>query len=83
METPMRPRPRGWSAGLRGRDIICNPTFAQSRALGGADADLITEDGLLVELKSTSTTKTCSTIDLWQLCGYAIADTDDRFGITS
>lgn len=78
----------GWAAAedhsnLRGRPLTCNPTFAQSRALGGADADLITDDGLLIELKSTSTTRTCSNTGLWQLCGYALADSDDRFGIAA
>lgn len=76
----------GWAAAedhsqLRGRPLTCNPTFAQSSALGGADADLITDAGLLIELKSTSTTRTCSSTDIWQLCGYLLADTDDRFGI--
>jgi hypothetical protein len=77
----------GWAAAqdhahLRGRRLVCNPTFAQSRALRGADADLITDTGLLIELKSTSTTRTCSGTDLWQLCGYALADTDAQHRIT-
>ncbi|MCD6726128.1 MAG: hypothetical protein LT070_02700 [Solirubrobacteraceae bacterium] len=78
----------GWAAAedhsnLRGRPLTCSPTFAQSHALGEADADLITDDGLLIDLKSTSTTRTCSNTDLWQLCGYALADTDDRFSIAA
>jgi len=78
----------GWAAAidhspLRGRDLTCNPIFKQSHALGGADADLITDDGLLLDLKSTSTTRVCSRSDLWQLCGYALADTDDAFAIRS
>ena len=68
---------------MKGRGLVCNPSFTQTRALGGADADLITEDGLLIELKSTSTARTCSTVDLWQLCGYALADTENEYGITS
>jgi hypothetical protein len=78
----------GWAAvqdhsSIRGRKLICNPVFAQSAALGGADADLITDTGLLIDFKSTSTTRTCSTIDLWQLCGYALADTNDDYKIRS
>lgn len=78
----------GWAARqdhaeLQGRDHTCNPTFAQSHALGGADADLITDSGILIEFKSTSTTRTCSSIDLWQLCGYALADTDDQHEIAA
>lgn len=78
----------GWAAAedhraLRGRALLCNPIFTQSHALGGADADVITDDGVLVDLKSTSTTRVCSRSDLWQLCGYALADTDDELGITA
>lgn len=78
----------GWAsatdhAHLRGRELTCNPIFKQSRALGGADADLITNEGLLIDLKSTSTRRVCSRGDLWQLCGYTLADTDDEFGINS
>lgn len=68
-------------AHLRGRDLACNPVFAQSRALGGADADLITDEGVLIDFKSTSTTRTCSNADMWQLVGYALADTHDELHI--
>lgn len=67
---------------LRGRIRYCNPTFALSSGLGGADADFITNDGLLVDLKSTEQTRTCTSQDVWQLCGYALADVDDRYEIT-
>jgi hypothetical protein len=78
----------GWAAvedhaHLRGSALVCNPTFGLSRALGGADADLITGSGELLELKSTSTSRTCSGKDLWQLCGYALADTHNDRGIKS
>lgn len=78
----------GWAAAddhrwLRGTALRCNPIFKQSRALGGADADLITDDGLLIDLKSTSTNRVCSRSDVWQLCGYALADTNDEFAIRS
>jgi hypothetical protein len=77
----------GWAAAedhceLRGRALRCNPRFEQSVALGGADADLLTDTGTLLELKSTSTTRVCSRTDIWQLCGYALADSTDSFGIT-
>lgn len=76
----------GWAAAedhsdLRGRNLRCNPVFVQSRALGGADADLITDDGCLIDFKSTSTTRTCSRTDIWQLCGYVLADTNDDYRI--
>jgi hypothetical protein len=76
----------GWAArrdhqGLRGRGLTCNPTFAQSRPLRGADADLITDTGLLLDFKATSSPRTCSRGDLWQLCGYVLADTDDRYAM--
>lgn len=76
----------GWAAAedhrdLRGRPLTCNPTFMQSRALGGADADLVTDDGLLLDFKSTSTRSVCTGKDLWQLCGYALADTHDEHAI--
>jgi hypothetical protein len=78
----------GWAAvedhaSIRGRGIVCNPEFAQSPALRGADADLITDAGLLIDLKSTSTRKTCTTLDIWQLCGYVLADTNDDYSIRS
>ena len=78
----------GWASledhlSLRGTNVLCNPVFAQSVALGGADADVLTESGLLIDFKSTSTTKTCSRTDIWQLCGYALADTGDNYEIRS
>lgn len=66
---------------LRDPDVICNPLFEQSVALGGADGDLITSDGVLVELKTTSSTRVCQAADLWQLVGYALADTADTYAI--
>jgi hypothetical protein len=55
------------------------PTFAQSVALGGADADVIA-DGILIELKSARG-QIVGRTEVWQLLGYLFADTDDRYGI--
>ncbi len=68
---------------LRASGNQANPVFTQSAALGGADADLLTASGLLLDLKSTTTTKVCSRRDVWQVVGYALADTHDDLGITA
>jgi hypothetical protein len=60
--------------------LALNPTFALSGALGGADADLIS-DGVLVELKATTPTNMVTGKVLWQIIGYALADSDDRYRI--
>lgn len=57
-----------------------DPTFAQSLALGGADADLI-YDGTLVDLKSTSQARIVGRDEVWHLIGYLLADTDDSHSI--
>lgn len=67
-------------ADLRGTDLVFGPVFAASRDLGGADADVISGD-LLLDLKSTTTTKIVSRAVLLQLVGYALADTHDEYGI--
>jgi hypothetical protein len=59
-----------------------NPTFGLSDALAGADADLIAA-GLLLDFKATAGTRIVSRHELWQLVGYALADTEDRYGIHS
>jgi len=64
-----------------GRRLVANPTFALSAGLGGADADLIA-GATLLDLKSTATTRPLTRSDLWQLVGYALADTDDTFELT-
>lgn len=58
---------------------IQNPTFALSRAIGGADADLVL-DGCLLEIK---TTVKPGLNPEWfrQLLGYVLLDTDDAYGI--
>lgn len=57
-----------------------NPRFALSPNLGGADADLIYGDTLL-DWKSNTPTNIVGREELWQLIGYALADTDDAYGI--
>lgn len=65
-----------------GRKLVFGPTFGLSSALGGADADFIA-DGLLLDLKATSTTKILTRGTLLQVVGYALADTDDGYAITT
>jgi hypothetical protein len=60
---------------------ILNPTFAGSRDVGGADADLIVE-GCLIEIKTSKMPK----IDLnflRQLAGYLLLDYEDEHAIQS
>jgi hypothetical protein len=57
-----------------------NPRFVLSPNLGGADADLIYGDTLL-DWKSNTPTNIVGREELWQLIGYALADTDDAYGI--
>lgn len=62
------------------RELHIGPTFEQSVALGGADADLI-YDGTLVDLKSTSQARVVGREELWQLLGYLFADSDDTYKV--
>ena len=65
---------------LVGEPTVLNPTFARvSHALGGADADLIVGDRLL-DIK-TSISLSTKAADLYQLLGYALADTNDNYGV--
>jgi hypothetical protein len=57
-----------------------NPRFSLSADLGGADADLIHGDTLL-DWKSNTGANVVGRPELWQLVGYALADTEDRYGI--
>lgn len=59
---------------------VLGPTFALSTALGGADADLVA-DGLLLDLKASVTPRIVGRPALWQLAGYALADTPDEHHI--
>jgi hypothetical protein len=62
------------------RHLFIGPVFAQSLALGGADADII-YDGTLVDLKSTAQARVVGREELWQLLGYLFADTDDAYRV--
>jgi hypothetical protein len=62
------------------RPLILNPTFELSIPLGGADADLIA-GRRLIDWKATSQPGIVGRSELWQLAGYALADTPDRFEI--
>lgn len=62
-----------------GSKMVMNPTFASSVLLGGADADFIV-DGCLYDIKTT-VDKSPGREGLWQVVGYALADTDNAFGI--
>lgn len=61
-------------------DLHIEPRFAQSVALGGADADLI-YDGTLLDLKSSALPSPVGRRELWQLARYLLADTDHRYRI--
>jgi hypothetical protein len=65
---------------LEAKELAIGPTFAQSAALGGADADLI-YDGTLLDLKSSSQARIVGRDEIWQLIGYLLADTDDRYAV--
>jgi len=68
-------------AGLAASERLwVGPSFAQSDALGGADADLIC-DGTLIDLRSTASPAIVGRREAWQLLGYALADTDDADAI--
>lgn len=63
------------------RPLLPGPTFAQSQALGGADADLIAGREL-VEIKAGASSSSIARREtIWQVVGYALADTDDRYSI--
>ncbi len=56
------------------------PTFAGSSAVGGADADYITNDGVLVDIKATKNLGFRSR-DVLQIVAYALLDWQDAFEI--
>ena len=60
--------------------LVLNPRFELSRALGGADGDLIA-GRRLIDLKSTATSRIVRDRGLWQLLGYVLADTNDQYEI--
>lgn len=64
----------------KARPLVLNPRFKLSSALGGADADLIA-GRRLIDWKATTMTGIVGRHQLWQLIGYALADTTDQFAI--
>jgi hypothetical protein len=62
----------------RPQDCTPAPTFPTDRI--AADADLAV-DGLLLDFKSTRYTRTLRQAEAWQLTGYLLLDTDDRYRI--
>lgn len=62
------------------RPLVLNPRFRLSRALGGADADLIARHRL-VDWKASAATRVVGRHELWQLAGYALADSTDKYEI--
>lgn len=68
---------QGWATA---HPLVLNPRFELSCALGGADSDLIV-GCRLIDLKSTATPRIIRDRGLWQLLGYALADTNDFYGI--
>jgi hypothetical protein len=64
------------------RRIAVNPTFMLSAALGGADADLVA-DRVLWDYKATGQTRIVRREEIWQILGYALADSINEFEIDS
>ena len=62
--------------------LAINPVFALSGAVGGADADVIS-DGLLIDFKTGKGRSLISTIEIYQLIGYVLLDVDDSHRIRS
>lgn len=65
---------------LFGHATNLNPTFKRSRAVGGADGDLII-DSTLFEVKTTKSQRPDRDW-IYQLLGYVLLDEDDELGIT-
>lgn len=66
---------------LLSQPVNLNPTFAGSRDVGGADADLIV-DGCLIDLKA-SVKPVVEAVWLRQLAGYVLLDYDNEHGINA
>jgi hypothetical protein len=68
-----------WEHAFR-KPAVLNPTFAGSRLVGGADADIIVE-GMLVEFKTSRQSRPLGREHLWQLLGYVLLDFEDTHRI--
>lgn len=64
---------------LQRSSFVLNPTFAASKALRGADADLIL-GGRLLDIKTLQSGRPRRE-HVWQLAGYLLADWEDEYGI--
>ena len=71
-----------WAQLRQSQTLALGPTFAGSRLVGGADADVIA-DGLLIDVKATVDPRRAKPQDLRQLLGYTLLDFDDKYGIDS
>jgi hypothetical protein len=67
---------------LIGLPAVLNPTFAGSRDVGNADADLII-DGCLIEVKTSVSSQWFPKETLYQLLGYVLLDYGDEHRIRS
>ena len=70
---------RRWEQGF-GKPVTLNPTFAGSRLVGGADADIIVERTLF-ELKTSQQARPVDREHLWQILGYVLLDFEDAHHI--
>ena len=61
--------------------IACDPVFAGSTDIGGADADFIV-DGLLLDCKATTMPTRLGSTEIGQLAGYLLLDYHDQYRIT-
>ena len=64
----------------RARPLYVDPVFALSRAVGGADADIIA-DGLLIDFKASKDRSVIRSIDIYQLVCYSLEDLHDWYDI--
>lgn len=61
---------------------LAGPTFAGTRDVGGADADLIL-DRTLIDIKAYTDPRRIGRVELYQLVGYALLDYDDAYQLES
>lgn len=69
-----------WEDLQEAEQLTVGPAFICSEWLGGADADVLVGSRLM-DLKTTAQRRPLSRASLWQLLGYALADSDDQHGI--
>ena len=61
--------------------VVSGPTFAGSRSVRGADADVIV-GGTLIDIKATVSPERAKPEMFGQLLGYVLLDSDDQYAIT-